>query len=198
MEIIIAGKSYVLEKEIKNNEDLLAFINERLWAGDLILIQLIVEGSPVDGDYEDYILNQYIMGKRIEIVAKGKKEYLVDMVKSAREYLENCIPNVSLLVDELYAGIKNETWNKVSDLLEAFEWLLTLVVELEKDKTMSKYLNQDIGDRMKETVNNLGEVHLDPIQLADLIQYEVIPIFEELQQIFEEDSWEEVIVHELN
>lgn len=196
MFIKIADKIYNSDQS-KTNLDVLTFINDKLREENLVPVKVIIDEKTIEQDYEEYLLNQLVMPESIEIFAVSRNKLFNDMLNSARSYLEQSIPQIQNLVDEFYAGPKSETWNRFEQFIEALQWLMSFTQEIEtQDIGLSSHGKSNFPKQLNTVIQSLAEAvqSSDAIQIGDIIQYEILALFIDLQQ----QLVKEVIRNELN
>lgn len=201
MFIKIADKMYNSDIQSKTNLDVLEFINEKLREDNLVPVEIIIDGKTIEQDYEVYLLNQLVIPEAIEIIAVSKNGLFNEMLNSAKSYLEQSIPQIQNLVDEFYAGPKSETWNRFKQFIEALQWLMSFTQELaEQDTELNPRGKSDFPHQLKVIIQSLSEAvrSSDAIQIGDIIQYEILTLFIDLQQHLQQNAVKEVMKNDLN
>lgn len=146
----------------------------------------VADDQEVYENHEEF-LNLYISTiKRLEIVAKTVKEFTNDILLSAESYIERAKPSLSLLSEEFYNNPTSETWGQFDQLLEGLQWLhsmLTILTERE-EKLYNAATYEEISINLQEELENLGEAveNEDFVLIGDIIQYEILPNYEALQE----------------
>lgn len=180
MEIVL--KSHVITCEsIPTNEEIMNQI-KKLLGEDYYYSHFLLDGKEVYEDPEDYLNNYLGSIARIEIITKTSSELINENLLSANEYLNRAKPLLIILSNNFYQLPTTQHWEQFSDLLEGIQWLNQLVKILdnldERPQNLDEYLQ--IIVQLEMEIKNLFEAleNKDHVLIADIIQYELIPIFD--------------------
>ncbi|MEK4027938.1 MULTISPECIES: hypothetical protein [Bacillaceae] len=181
MEIYIDGRVFYLEN--KSLEKVGELIENETQNQNKLVSHYLLNGE----EYYDFeeVINRISLGK-FEVILKTREELICEILNSIYKYLERALPEVQLLADEFYSEISDETWNKVTDLLEGVEWIYQAVQSARSVNVQGvnfvtiDSLLQDLQASFPDLEQGL--VTQDSLSIADLIQYEMKPILEELKE----------------
>ncbi|MFS0575531.1 hypothetical protein AB1K83_07855 [Sporosarcina sp. 179-K 3D1 HS] len=182
-------------------EEVIVKINELLENG-YYFSHFIVDGEEVHGEHEDFLERYLGQLVRVEVIAKTVKEFVNDLFLSAEEYLERAVPELPILAEEFYDNPKPETWGKLDDLLGGLQWLDGMLMVIGQNGTVpynwETYLT--ISSSMQEEIRNFAEAieNEDNVLIGDIIQYEILPNFEELGNEVKKTIDNEGMRHDLN
>lgn len=165
-------------------EEIIEKINELLSKG-YFFSHFIADGTEIYEDHETYLDVNLDRIETIEIIAKTEEEFLNDILLSAEDYSKQAKPELEALADGFYSNPTAETHNSFGQLMEGLQWLdemLALIVESNVELPNSARYTELIQSLQAE-IAGLGEAveNSDNVLTADIIQYELIPIFEQLE-----------------
>ncbi|AKP48490.1 hypothetical protein [Bacillus smithii] len=144
----------------------------------------IADGKEIYEDHELFLEDHLTEISELEIVLKTVKQFINDILLSASEYIQRAKPELPHLVDEFYHHSDQTTWDRFMDFLEGLEWLNQMIATIDRTKqrpeNWDQYLN--IAAALKEHLKSLQEAleNQDEVLIADTIQYELLPLLEEL------------------
>jgi len=183
MELIFQEQQFEFDKT-PSSDEVVAKINELL-KGNYYFSHFIADGTEIYEDHEDYITVNVDRIEKLEVIAKTENEFLNDILLSAEEYLKRAKPELASLPDGFYSNPSPETRSNFSQLMEGLKWLDEMLLVIDKSNERPVDWNQcmELSQSMKQEIVNLSEAvdNSDNILIADIIQYEFIPIFESLE-----------------
>ena len=205
MKIHVLDKTFEYENSIKAYDALVSCINELVDKSDIIFSHLIIDGVEIYDDFYDYFLNNIKNIEEVIIVTKTKKEISKEIILSTIDYVERAIPEIENLSDQFYKTPSNESWNKLVDLFEGIKWILDTFIMIDNNKQLKNIVNsyeewnlyaQDIYS-LKELLGEFEEIleNGDYVSTADILSYELIPLFKEMKDKLEKVALEEVEVN---
>lgn len=187
MKLSLFGEIYTYENEVSEINMMFEKINDEVSKTDLLLSHLIIDGEDVFENHGEYIVERLATIKSIEVQTKTKQELINETLLSTECYIKGALPETNLLVDEFYNNPSQETWEKFGQLIEGVQWIVQMVQTLDqfqqKLENWDKYLT-NIATLQNE-LHTLMEAleNQDAVLIADVIQYEITPILEDLQSI---------------
>lgn len=185
MQLNIINQNFQFHNEEESIESLLDKIKEMLEENNILLTHMVIDGVEVFTDFQDYIFKYLKDINLIEVKTKTIKEILDEMVITANEYLNRAIPDVRVLANEFYQAADDERWNRFLQLIEGVEWLLQFMSQIVDNKFIYKNWDKymEIITRLESEMYNLEDaIKLeDSTLIADIVNYEFIPILELLQ-----------------
>lgn len=146
----------------------------------------IADGKEIYENHELFLEDHLTGISELEIVLKTVKQFINDILLSASEYIQRAKPELPPLVDDFYNHADKSTWNRFVAFLEGLEWLNQMIAVI--DGTKQHPINWDqyliIAGAMKEHLETLQEAleNQDEVLIADTIQYELLPLLEELEK----------------
>lgn len=202
MKIHVLDKTFEYENSIKAYDALVSCINELVDKSDIIFSHLIIDGVEIYDDFYDYFLNNIKNIEEVIIVTKTKKEISKEIILSTIDYIGRAIPEIENLSDQFYKTPSNESWNKLVDLFEGIKWILDTFIMIDNNKQLKNIVNsyeewnlyaQDIYS-LKELLGEFEDVleNSDYVSIADILSYELIPLFKEMKEKLEKVALEEV------
>lgn len=183
MELLFQQQQFNFEQTATSGE-VIEKINELL-KESYYFSHFIVDGIEVYEDHENYLIINLDRIEKLEVIAKKEKEFINDVLLSAEEYLKRAKPELAALPEGFYANPTTDTYASFDQLLGGLQWLdemLSIVgSSYEHPESWEKFIG--LSETMKSEIANLGEAveSSDNVLVADIIQYELIPIFEELE-----------------
>lgn len=185
MELIFNQHSIKLNN-LLSVEIIIKKINEHL-EEEHYLSHLIVDGKEVYEELELYLTDHITQIKEIKVITKTVSEFINDLLLTAEEYLDRAVQEIPLLSNEYYQNPTSVSWNKFAQMLEGIQWLNQTIHSINQTKEQPNnwidYLNlsgelQSVLMDLENTIENN-----DSILIADMIQYELLPIFERLKTV---------------
>lgn len=136
--------------------------------------------------YEEYLLNHLNTINAIDIVTLSRQESILETEKTLDEYLDRFIDASIELSKKFYGELTEETWNGFSDFIQGLDWIIKA---LEFNIVLFQNGGEDIPEYLL-IIENLGAVvtemdqsleQQDFVAVADLIQYEIIPLLQKFR-----------------
>lgn len=201
-------KLYILDQvlEYKNNKDsidsIFDKINQTISNSSLILSHLIIDEYELYGDFHDYILDNIKYIEKIEVITKTVVETAHEIMLSTIDYIENSIQHIEILSDEFYKTPGEGSWNKLINLIEGLKWIVDGFMSIDSSVELRNIVNsyeqwnlyaQDIYS-LKELIKEFEEVlqNNDSVSIADILSYEIVPIFNNMKEKLEKTIIEKV------
>lgn len=178
MKIIAAGKEYYLDELIENPvEKILSIIEHVAKEQALVFTGIKVDGEEVYDHIEEVLLNNINEIQVIECILVTEEQLYFETLSSLLSYAKRSLIALPILADEMYeASISTTSWGKLVDFIEGLQWIQTTAVYYEKYRSTL--------DFSKELENlNLAVLQKDNILIGDIIQYEVIPRYQEIEDV---------------
>lgn len=165
-------------------DEVVAKINELL-KENYYFSHFIVDGIEIYEEHEEYLIVNVDRIEKLEVIAKTEKEFLNDILLSTEDYLKRAKPELASLPDGFYSNPSPGVRSSFSQLMEGLQWLdeMLLVIEKSNERPMDWDMCMELSESMKAEIVNLSEAvgNSDNILIADIIQYEFIPLFESLE-----------------
>ncbi|MED1420463.1 hypothetical protein [Bacillus smithii] len=146
----------------------------------------IADGKEIYENHELFLEDHLTGISELEIVLKTVKQFINDILLSASEYIQRATPELPPLVDDFYNHADKSTWNRFVAFLEGLEWLNQMIAVIDGTKhhpqNWDQYIN--VATSLKEHLETLQEAleNQDGVLIADTIQYELLPLLEELEK----------------
>lgn len=183
------------------SEEVMEKINELLQEG-FYFSHLTIDGIEVYENHENYLIENLKYIKKIEVIAKTEKEFVNDVLLSVEAYIKRAMPELKLLPDGFYASPSKNTYETFNNLLEGMQWLdeMFSVVGMSNYSPTNWDKYDNLSKSLKLEIVNLGEAveNTDNVFVADIILYEIIPIFEEISNVVGNTIDTEGIRHDLS
>ncbi|MCF6465221.1 hypothetical protein [Clostridium sp. Cult2] len=191
-------KIHILDKtlEYENNkcilDDMFKEINEIVSATNLIFSHLIIDDVIIYNDYYDYFLDNINNIREVMVVTKTVKRMTEEILLSTIDYLERAIPEIEILSNKFYKTPSKESWYKLMDLLEGIKWIMDTFVVIDTNNELKNIVNsyeewniyaKDIYE-LKELMIEFEEIleNNDFVSTADILSYEIIPLFKDMKE----------------
>ena len=162
-------------------QDVIEKINEFLQE-NFYYSYLIADGKEVLEDPELYLTENISNISSIEIFAVGAREFINDLLLSSEEYTHRAIPHITRLVNDFYNNPSPINWRELGELLEGMQWILTMIKTIDQSKFRPSIWNEILtnADKLFQELEQLEEAlkNRDTILIADIINYEILPIFQ--------------------
>ena len=201
-------KIHILDKtlEYENNIDILDTmfneVNNIVGGTSLIFSHLIIDGVIVYDDYYDYLLDNIKDIEEIIIVVKTAKKISEEVLLSTIDYLDRAIPEIEMLSNEFYKTPSKGTWQNLMDLIEGIGWIMDTFLSIDSNGELKDIVNSyEEWNLYAKDIYSLGEPMVgfeeilennDFISTADILSYEIVPLFKEMKEKLEKLILEEV------
>ncbi|GKV64861.1 MULTISPECIES: hypothetical protein [unclassified Sporosarcina] len=199
MELIFQQQKITLDNATADH--IIKQINNLL-AKDYYLSHFIADGIEVYENHESYLNEHAREIEELEIIAKTVKGFVNDLLLSAEEYTQRAIPELAPLAEAFYDNPQPETWTTLDQLLGGLQWINEMLMTIGKSMAVPSnwqgYLA--VSDKMQEDIQSLAEAieNEDNVLIGDIIQYELLPNFEELEKEIQLTMDNEGLRHDLN
>ncbi|AXI10445.1 hypothetical protein CUC15_16560 [Oceanobacillus zhaokaii] len=191
---------------IENNESTINIIfkkiNELLQQKDIVFSHLIIDGTEVYENHEEYIKEHPNEISEIEIATRNIKEIIWETMESIHEYLQRAIPALTKLVDDSYDNFSSKSWEGINQLAEGMQWMMQFA-SLTKSASQQPANWVKLESSLKNCENNfqplLEAVEMqDTILILDILTYEVTPAYEALEKQITEALIDEEFLKNVN
>lgn len=200
MELIFKNETLQFD-ELPSVEEIIEKINELL-ANQYYYSHLIVDGEEIYEDPESYLLESLESIATIEVAVKTVREFVNGVLIMASDYLEGTIPNMTALSEGFYQNPNSNNWGEFSNMLEGMQWLNQTIDLIDKVKERPENWDECIklAVQLQIELKNLETVveNADNVLIADIIQYEILPLYEAIQEEFNRTIDTEVERNDLN
>ena len=152
----------------------------------LIFSHFIVEGNKhYISSIESFVSDYHKHDKPIELVANTKEQFIIELCIEGNTYVKRVLPILQSFVNKIYIGEEQEGWLLVVDIIDGLEYINNIFTRTElgvRNKKITEKLN-NITHQLFEPVDNK-----DVTLFADITQYELIPLYEEIKLILEQEE----------
>jgi hypothetical protein len=155
------------------------------WLGNSYYFShFVVDGREVYEEPKEFLLEGLEYIQELVVIARTPNELVNDVLISAETYLGNAIPELSILANAFYNNPTSNTWSNFNDMLEGVQWINTILMSIdqmiEKPRNWGEYLKHNAS--LENELINLKEAmeNSDFVLIADIIQYEILSVFESL------------------
>ncbi|WP_153463197.1 MULTISPECIES: hypothetical protein [Sediminibacillus] len=185
MLLTINDNSFELENKLSAVESIIKKIENEVSDSNQFFSHLIIDDEEIFDQFELRIEEDIASIQEVKVVLKSIKQFVNDCLTTKEDYLTGAIPELEILIDELYQGPTNETWKKLGQLLEGLQWLNQLIDTI--DKGSHHPGNWDAYLRLHATLvaefSSLEQAinTQDHILIADILQYEVLAVLNSLK-----------------
>lgn len=189
-------KIYVLDEvlEYENSEkaidDMFNEIDEIISKSNYTFSHLEIDGYDVYTDFHEYFVDNIRNIEEVKVIAKTFKEFAEEILNTTANYLEDAIPEIQILSDEFYKSPAQESWKKLADLIEGIKWVMDSFVIVDRSNDIESIVKshetwnlyaKDIHS-LREIIGEFEEIlrNEDLVSTADILSYEVAPLFKEM------------------
>lgn len=186
MQVILLEETWQFDNHPAAIEQLFQQVNERLQDSEYHFSHMLIDGTEVYENFDDYIVEHIRAIKTIEIKVNTVKEFAHELLLTTEEYIQRATPEISHVINEFYQGPTQETWDKFSQLLEGIQWIHHMLTSIDQSSYIPNNWEQylKILASLQMELKNLEEAlkHQDYILMADIIQYELLTNMSNLDQ----------------
>lgn len=208
MKLYILDRILEYENKINIFDDIATEINNTVKKSNLVFSHLVIDGVEVYNDFYDYFLDNIKNIKEIIVVTKTTREISKEIILSTIDYIERAIPEIDILSNEFYRTPSSESWNKLIDLIEGFKWIIDTFVTIDTNSQLKDIVKnyeewnlyaKDVYS-LKVLLNEFEEIleNSDLVSTADILSYEIVPLFEEMKDKLKKLVLEEVDIDDIN
>lgn len=202
MIIHILDKSLEYENKQEVLDTIFKEIDNIVNSANMIFSHLIIDGQEVYNDFYDYFLDNMKNIQEVKVVTRTAKEAFEEILLSTIDYLNRAIPEIEVLSNEFYKTPSRESWGKLGDLLEGVKWIMDTFMIIDADFDLKNIVNRyEDWNIYAEDIYKLNEILIefeeilensDFVSTADILSYEIIPLFNDMKKKLEKLISEEV------
>ena len=200
MELLFKNETVQFNKQSSVGE-IIEKINELL-TNRYYYSHMIVDGEEIYKEPETFLLESLEFISTIEVVVKTARKFVDELLLMAVDYLTGAIPEIPALADGFYQNPKAEDWEMFSAMLEGMQWLNQTIDLIDKSTVIPANWDECIrlAVQLQMELKNLEQAveNTDSVLIADIIQYELLPVYEALQVEFNTTIDAEVERDDLN
>ncbi|MBU5676659.1 hypothetical protein KQI88_09530 [Alkaliphilus sp. MSJ-5] len=195
MKIHILNQTLEYENNQNIIDDVFKQINKKVSNSNLIFSHLYIDGQDIYSDFYDYFLDNIKVIQEVKVITKTVKELSEEIMLSTLDYIERAVPEIEILSNEFYKTPTQSTWNKLSDLFEGFNWIISSFVGIDSNTDLKNIINnyeewniyaQNVYS-LKDLIVEFEDImqNNDLVSVADILSYEIIPLFNSMKEKLE-------------
>ncbi|PIC88555.1 hypothetical protein CSV71_14295 [Sporosarcina sp. P21c] len=200
MELIFQDQRIQLDNA-SSAEDIIKKMNQLLDKG-YYFSHFTADDKTIFEEHEEFLKQHEGHITVLEVYAKTVKEFVNELLLETEIYVEGALPELGGLAEEFYDNPTAESWTKMDQLLGGLQWIDQMLMTIGKTEAVPSnwegYLN--VSTAMREEIQNLAEAlkNEDHVLVGDIIQYELKPNFEALDDQVKETIDNEGTRYDLN
>jgi hypothetical protein len=164
----------------------LSQVNEQLQKSQLYLSHLICDDQIFYEDFEEYIRDNIETVSEIQVKAVTATQLAKQTILTLESHLVEAIPEMKRIADDFYKQPDQDTWLQLNQVLESIQWVEQTCQHTSKILNETSGLSFDVSHlfHRKEILESLLEAmnNKDTVLIGDLINYELTPLLESIQQ----------------
>lgn len=188
----IENQSYEFENTKEGLDQMLGKVETTIEKASRILGHMVIDYIEVYEDYYSYLQDNLNTIGEVQVITLTYKELVDEIISSAVVYLRGAAGQIEDLSNSFYREPTGEDWDKLKDLLTAISWLMSSFSSIDSDSRLNFVVSS------YESWNEYaGTIHLftdiladlegaiadqDNVGMADLLQYEIAPLFVEMEE----------------
>lgn len=186
MHLVIQEKEYIIENDANAARAVVDQIQATVAQTGLLYSHMVVDGTEVYDDPEQYIEENLETLEKIQVVLVSAEQYLQDIFQTALDYVTRALPQLSALVDEFYRVPREGTWHALGQLVEGLQWFQQTESFIARTASIPEWaqVGKDLF-AFSAVLTQLDEAvaQEDATMIGDIIQYEVMPRFETMANV---------------
>jgi hypothetical protein len=155
-------------------------INKALNENGLVFSHFLVSGMPYYGDIYSLVDEYWNKELPVEIVGITEEEWLSEAKREILGYVRRAAGILQELAQTLYSGESSPAvWRQMSDLSEGMEYLLKIFSKTRILSNPDPIISgiQSVSGQLVQALEAR-----DLVLLADLITYEILPLFQQIKE----------------
>ncbi|MEG6573083.1 hypothetical protein V6C31_00855 [Caldibacillus debilis] len=155
-------------------------INKALNENGLVFSHFLVSGMPYYGDIYSLVDEYWNKELPVEIVGITEEEWLSEAKREILGYVGRAAGILQELSQTLYSGESSPAvWRQMSDLSEGMEYLLKIFSKTRILSNPDPIISgiQSVSGQLVQALEAR-----DLVLLADLITYEILPLFQQIKE----------------
>lgn len=155
-------------------------INKALNENGLVFSHFLVSGMPYYGDIYSLVDEYWNKELPVEIVGITEEEWLSEAKREILGYVRRAAGILQELSQTLYSGESSPAvWRQMSDLSEGMEYLLKIFSKTRILSNPGPIISgiQSVSGQLVQALEAR-----DLVLLADLITYEILPLFQQIKE----------------
>ena len=145
-----------------------------------------LDGQEVSSSAPDTLMSAVSSVELLELELADLKDLMANNLSNAKEYLEKLIPGFQKAADLFRMGNEQEAHKFYLQILDGIDWI-SQVVQTVVNSRNKELEGQDLKDRQERVTGLMTQMleanpNQDWVLLADLLEYEMIPFYENWQE----------------
>ena len=211
---VILMKIHILDQtlEYANNKsilgDMFEKINKNIANLNLVFSHLSVDGQEIYDDFYDYFLDNIKSIHEVKVITQTVKEISQETILSTLDYIDRAIPEIEILSNEFYKTPTRNSWNKLLDLIEGVNWIISSFTYIDSNNELKNIVNdyeewnlyaKDVYS-VKDLIIEFEEIlqNNDLVSTADILSYEIVPLFNDMKEKLEKLVYREANLNATN
>lgn len=202
MQITIQDRIWELENKESSLQELFDKVNAHLAGSDNFFSHFTIDGVDVYEDYVPYMQERIGEITSIVVEVRNRRQLADESVESLAAYLERAVPSLQKLIDDFYRQPDEDSWLGFNQLLEGLVWMQQAMESWKANEI--DYKRRADFDKLAAALRDNMNLLSEPLQakdftlLGDLLQYEMLPVLEQLQPLVKETLDNEVAQNDSN
>ncbi|WP_047758496.1 hypothetical protein [Geobacillus sp. ZGt-1] len=186
MQLNIFGQTFEYRNDRSELEPIFRKIFSMVAEADRQLSHLVIDGVEVYDDFETYMEERIDSIRTIDVVAVTIEEYIREVFQTMHSYLTRALPEIERIIDEFYQTPSEHTWIRFEQMLEGIQWIdqaLYWLAEHPKhplDRQALAHIRETLAEQLRQLLQAVEAG--DAVLIADLIQYEVKPLWKDIME----------------
>ncbi len=153
---------------------------------DSYVRRIWLEGQEVSSGAMDTLMTSITSIELLELELAHLGDLLANNLANAKEYLEKLIPGFQKAADLFRMGNEQEAHKFYLQILDGIDWFSQVVLNIVKSRG-NQVEGQSLGDRQEKLTGLMAQMleanqNQDWVLMADLLEYEMIPYYEDWQE----------------
>ena len=153
---------------------------------DSYVRRIWLEGQEVSSSAMDTLMTSITSIELLELELAHLGDLLANNLANAKEYLEKLIPGFQKAADLFRMGNEQEAHKFYLQILDGIDWFSQVVLNIVKSRG-NQVEGQTLGDRQEKLTGLMAQMleanqNQDWVLMADLLEYEMIPYYEDWQE----------------
>ncbi len=186
MKLFLLGETFEFENKLNSYNEIFILIENKLADKDVYFSHLKLDGKEIYNDFEMYFNDQLNSINKVEVVVQSIEQFTCGIISSIHEYLSHSLIEVNSTLDEFYQSPQEETWGKYLTFLDGISMVHQGIMSIDRSKHQPKNWEEYLvlATSMQKEFISLEEAlkQNDPILVADITNYEIIPILKAIQK----------------
>ncbi|WP_411502693.1 hypothetical protein [Brevibacillus centrosporus] len=200
MRLTILNQEFSLDSQKISAIDTIELIREKTKNSTLIFSHLRIDGVDVFHEHIEYLTANLAEIVHIEVIMVKVEELITDMLESAHQYVQGAIPAIKALSDEFYKSGSDQVWVKLEQLVEGIQFCQETSQFIKQQNAKESHSQYEVLLDFTNEVEVLMEAvqQQDAILIGDILQYEILPKFEQVSAGLPQINANEVVSNDLN